>query len=393
MANKGLPVAKAEFGLKKRLAVALGPHPSDNAWLDLLRTLAILLVLFRHGQRIFQAGPGLNLLETLFINGWAGVDLFLVLSGYLVTKGLAREINENGQINLAHYVKRRIRRIVPAYFFVLFLVVVGYFPFFQVSTDNLAARIGYHVLFLQDYFPSDINVVFWSLGVEAKFYALVPLLALPVLRLKSWAGILTIGLAIAAVSPLIRGVSFVSVDATAYHTFWSLLRSPFYACLEPLMFGFLIAIFESRGFLRLSAQKACYLFAASLAALLVLLCGQEFLAEINLWDAIFQPIVLSLLFALLLAAAISMNEVHLPLNGAFRFGSRISYSLYLVHFPLIPVSIIIAENIGLGIAGFWMIYVSTSLVHSLLILAYIEFPFMRPKKGPEVTIASREQFM
>ncbi|MFT5629687.1 MAG: peptidoglycan/LPS O-acetylase OafA/YrhL [Gammaproteobacteria bacterium] len=389
MANKNLPIVNATSGLKGRLATALMPHPSDNAWLDLLRTLAILLVFFRHGQRVVHAGPDLNRLETLFINGWAGVDLFLVLSGYLVTKVLARQFTEHGRINLTGYAKRRIRRVVPAYFFVLFLVVVGYFPFFQVSTDNLATRIGYHILFLQDYFPSDINVVFWSLGVEAKFYALVPLLALPVLRLKSWASIFAVGLAVAAISPLVRGVVFVTVDATEYYTFWNQLRSPFYACLEPLMFGFLIAIFESRGFLRLSAQKGCYLFAISLAALFLFLSRQEFLAEINLWDAAGQPIVLSLLFASLLVAAISMKEVHLPLNAAFRFGARISYSLYLVHFPLIPVSSIISKNIGLGAAGFWLVFVSLSLVHSLIILSYIEFPFMRPKSGREMTITSR----
>lgn len=363
------------------MASALKPHTSDNPWLDLLRTFAILLVLLRHGQRVVNAGPHLTLLETLFLNGWVGVDLFLVLSGYLVTKGLARATNQNGQANLARYVERRIRRIVPAYFFVLFLVVVGYFPYFEVSTENLAVRVVYHILFFQDYLPSDINVVFWSLGVEAKFYALVPLLVVLFVRLKSRLSILTVGLAIAAISPLIRGTSFVSLDTTEYITFWSHLRSPFYACLEPLMFGFLIAIFESRGYLRLSIRQGRYLFGASLAVLLFLLGQQELLAEISLWDATFQPFVLAFLFALLLVAAIAMNQVHLPLNAAFRFGARVSYSLYLVHFPLVPVSYMISENVRLGAVGFWLIYISMALVHAVLILSYIEFPFMRPKES------------
>lgn len=369
-----------DFNLKKRLAAALAPHPSDNVWLDFIRSLAICLVLVRHGQRIVNSGPDLNILETFMINGWAGVDLFFVLSGYLVTSGIIREFNSNGCVNLASYAERRIRRVAPAYFFVLFLVVIGYFPFFSVSNDNLMMRIGYHILFLQDYFPSDINVVFWSLGVEAKFYAFIPLLILPFIRFKKWPQILVLGLAIAAISPFLRGMIFLNGDVTEYYAFWRALRSPFYACLEPLMFGFLIAILQSRDFLNLDPKKAIILFVVTLILLIVFLIQKEFLATIDFWDAIFQPIILSLLFALLLVAAVNMKEVNLPLKAVFRFGARVSYSLYLVHFPLIPVSYAIALNFSLGQVFFWIIYISISLLHALLILAYIEAPLMKKLK-------------
>lgn len=358
---------------------AFAPHPSDNVWLDLLRTLAIVLVLLRHGQRYVNAGPDVNLLEQFMLNGWSGVDLFFVLSGYLVTSGLIRELHTDGGINVVNYAFRRVRRIVPAYFFVLFLVVVGYFPFFEISSENLAARIGYHVLFLQDYFPSDINVVFWSLGVEAKFYAIIPLLLVPVMNLVAWPRILAVGLAIALLSTVIRGVLFVTKDLSEYQVFWSVLRSPFHTCLEPLVFGFLIAIFYSGGFVRLSPRTGCYLFAAIFAVLSCLLAYQELLAHIDLWDATFQPLVIAGLFALLLTAAISMKDVHLPMKAMFRFCARISYSLYLVHLPLIPLSYVLSESFGLGLAGFWVIYLSTSIVHSLIILTFIEYPFMKRK--------------
>jgi peptidoglycan/LPS O-acetylase OafA/YrhL len=381
----------AGFSLAGRLRVALAPHPSDNAWLDFLRTLAIVLVLLRHGQRMVTAGPELSPLEVLFINGWAGVDLFLVLSGYLVTKGLSRAFGNNGRINVVDYARKRVRRIVPAYLFVLALVVVGYFPFFAVSTDHLAARVGYHILFLQDYLPSDINVVFWSLGVEAKFYALVPLLVLLVTRLQSRWAILGVVLGVAAVSPVVRGIGFAGLESIDYQTFWRVFRSPFHACLEPLMFGFLVAVLEGRGFLRLSGRNAGRLFAVGLAALVVWLSGHEFLAEITLWDAVFQPLGLALLFAVLLAAAINMEGVRLPLTGSFRFGARISYALYLVHFPLIPLCLFLTERMGAGAGGFWVIYLALSVAHAVLILAYVELPFLARKSGPARAVTARAQ--
>ncbi len=179
------PKIKARFPILNRFAEALAPHPSDNPWLDLLRTFAILLVLARHAPRQINAEPAVSWWEKATLNGWMGVDLFFVLSGYLVTSGLFRELRANGKINIAKYATRRILRIVPAYYFVLLLVITGYFPFFPVSSENLVVRIGYHILFLQDYFPSDINIVFWSLGVEAKFYAIIPLLLLFVLSLRT----------------------------------------------------------------------------------------------------------------------------------------------------------------------------------------------------------------
>ena len=68
---------------------------------------------------------------------------------------------------------------MPAYYAVLLIVAFGLVSFYPVPAENWGFRLAYHLLFLQDYLPADFNVVFWSLGVEEKFYLLAPFLVLP----------------------------------------------------------------------------------------------------------------------------------------------------------------------------------------------------------------------
>ena len=363
----------------KRLAEALAPNPADNAWLDCLRALAIALVLLRHGQRVLEMGPAASFIEVIGINGWAGVDLFFVLSGYLVTAGLLRKYSEQGFIDLSQFAVKRIRRIVPAYFAVLTLVLIGYFPSFAVPDENLGTRVLYHLFFLQDVFPSDINVVFWSLGVEAKYYALVPFLLLPILRISSLRMILCLGLMAVLLGPAVRWLIYATTQVDDYHSFWQTLRSPFYACLEPFALGFLVAVLEKRGVLRLGPKAASMLFFGALGVLAVFLGSHILLEDIGTWDATVQPLFLALIFAALVVAAINMKPMRSQYEAICRFGARISYSLYLVHFPLIPLSISLTNALGLGVPAFWMLYTGISIAHALIILAYIEIPFMKSK--------------
>ena len=363
----------------KRLAEALAPNPADNAWLDCLRALAIALVLLRHGQRVLDMGPAASFIEVISINGWAGVDLFFVLSGYLVTTGLLRRYSAHGFIDLSQFAVKRIRRIVPAYFAVLTLVLIGYFPSFAVPEENLGTRVLYHLFFLQDVFPSDINVIFWSLGVEAKYYALVPFLLLPILRITSLRLILCLGILAVLLGPAVRWLVYANTQISDYQGFWQTLRSPFYACLEPFALGFLVAVLEQRGVLRLGPKAASMLFFGALGILAVFLGSHVLLDDIGIWDATGQPLFLALLFAALVVAAINMKPMQSQYEPIFRFGARISYSLYLVHFPLIPLSVSLTTALGLGVPAFWMLYTGISIAHALIILAYIEIPFMKPK--------------
>jgi len=151
-----------------------------------LRAVAILLVV------AFHAGvPGLG-------GGFIGVDVFFVLSGYLITGLLCREYAQRGKIRLADFYARRIRRLLPASCAVLIVTIIAarvfYSPLEQVgyaSTSTMTALYSSNLWFAKsgvDYLaPSaDENPLLhtWSLAVEEQFYVVWPFLMLFALRLE-----------------------------------------------------------------------------------------------------------------------------------------------------------------------------------------------------------------
>ena len=152
-----------------------------------LRGIAVALVL------LFHAGvPG-------FKGGFVGVDIFFVLSGYLITGNLMREINRTGRISFREFYARRIRRLLPASLFVLLVTLIVaaiYFP--PLLLPGLALDVSSAGLYVSnldfairatDYFSTSVIpspvLHFWSLGVEEQFYLFRPLLlALVTIRKK-----------------------------------------------------------------------------------------------------------------------------------------------------------------------------------------------------------------
>src|SRR4029450_374141 len=117
------------------------------------------------------------------LNGWIGVDLFFVLSGFLIGRQAWRGDS------LMRFWFKRVTRILPAYWTCLGVVaialtVTGTWP--KHGADFLA-----HLVMLQDYTGSVFVPSFWSLGAEEKFYLLAPLLVfvLARTRIKVWQGV------------------------------------------------------------------------------------------------------------------------------------------------------------------------------------------------------------
>jgi len=156
-----------------------GPVISDKR-LDIqgLRALAVALVVIFHLWP--RALPG----------GFIGVDIFFVISGYLITAHLLREVDRTGTVSITRFWARRIRRLLPASFLVLAVCVVLAFTVMprSVLTQNLqeiAASAGYFVNWLLafnavDYLASEnadsLVQHYWSLSVEEQFYIVWPLL-------------------------------------------------------------------------------------------------------------------------------------------------------------------------------------------------------------------------
>ena len=149
-----------------------------------LRALAVLLVVAYHASL-----PGIG-------GGFIGVDVFFVLSGYLITTLLTREVELTGGIRLGSFYARRIRRLLPAAAMVVFVTLAAgvllYPPHVNREMARTAAAAGAYVsnLWLArrvgDYFgsaaESDPLLHMWSLSVEEQFYLLWPVAVLLVLR-------------------------------------------------------------------------------------------------------------------------------------------------------------------------------------------------------------------
>jgi peptidoglycan/LPS O-acetylase OafA/YrhL len=157
-------------------------EPSHRTDIDGLRGIAVLSVVINH------AG------SSLLPGGFTGVDVFFVISGFLITKIILKDI-EDGTFSLTNFYIRRIRRIFPALVVVMLAAVgMGYFTMLPDSFENLAQSVVATTLFANNILLSvtsgywDIASEFkpllhtWSLGVEEQFYIVFPLVALFTLR-------------------------------------------------------------------------------------------------------------------------------------------------------------------------------------------------------------------
>ena len=351
---------------------------SDNAWLDLVRAIAIILVLGRYGYRAIAApfdpvGPW----QAFLLNGWVGVDLFFVLSGYLISQHLLRHGIGSGRFEFGRYLAVRALRIVPAYFAVIGLIVASAFPFYVIDGNLLGIRIGYHFLFLQDYLPSNINVVFWSLGVEEKFYLLAPGLVWFALSRGSVAGSLSVVFGLLALSPVCRTVTYMlQPGPLSYEMFFQLPRSPFHMTLEPLMIGVAIAIARHAGAFAPSPRRGARLIVIAAIGLTAFLASGNFMGVLDSFDVIAQPPIIACLCGLLTLGAVMMGKTRLPFEPPVRVVARLSYSLYLVHYPLVPLALVIAQSGEYRSLLFWTAYLGLSAVYACLLHFSVEKPFL-----------------
>jgi peptidoglycan/LPS O-acetylase OafA/YrhL len=372
------------------------------AALDGLRAAAILLVLSRHAVMPFRAGDGDGggmafeilgwQIATPLVNGWIGVDLFFVLSGFLISHGIIRR---QDNFRLGRYVARRALRIVPAYYAMLAVAAAGLIPFYTVTPDVLGIRILYHALFLQDYLPSGIVVAFWSLGVEEKFYIAAPFVLLPLLALRR-RGLQYAVLGGLVLTPLAFRLNLIAggAEIANYETFFRTLRSPFHRGFDGLAAGMLVALlWRDRNRWRWMAdpRAGAAIFWAGAAAIGWLWLAAPLLDHIDAFDRTALQLVLAAGFgAILLGTLLIQNQPESGNRGAIRVLAApmlrpiaiLSYSLYLAHMTVIPAAKLASNAIfdnGTTNNGFeFIIFSAFYLIFSLLLAGFLYFAVEKP---------------
>ncbi|MEO9323716.1 acyltransferase family protein [Nocardioides sp. C4-1] len=194
--------------------------------LDGLRAVAVYLVLAFHAQ------------VALLDGGFVGVDLFFVLSGFLVTGVLLRDRQADGRVRLGRFYARRVRRLLPAA-----LVVVVVTALLQLLLLSLPARLDlvddarasvlyvanwHFVLESRDYFAQDDAAAspflhFWSLSIEEQFYIVFPVVVLLVVRLsrrpvRALAAVLALVVVASALAQVVTAASDPNLAYYGTHT-------------------------------------------------------------------------------------------------------------------------------------------------------------------------------
>lgn len=201
--------------------------------LDGLRTISIVLVVANHVQMSYS-----QRLEDTYNLGNLGVRIFFVISGFLITGLLLKEINETGKIALLKfYFRRTLRIFVPFYFFLLIIfiaTVLGWIP--PISTENFLDTATYTSNYLGNE-AWDITHS-WSLAVEEQFYLIFPgiLAFLGITRTRK------VLLGVIIIAPVARLLYFTHYGETDF--FW--FTTAFHHNMDSLAIGCLLAFFQQK---------------------------------------------------------------------------------------------------------------------------------------------------
>ena len=305
--------------------------------IDGLRAVAVLLIVLFHAG--VPAIPG----------GYVGVDVFFVISGFLITGLLVKELGESGTLSLREFYARRARRILPASFLVLAVTLIGTAVFFSPvgfwhATPGLVASAAYvpNLLFAKevaDYFhPVRVSPVihYWSLGVEEQFYVFYPAFLLVAQRFAARGGPRVVAWVVAAVIASMA-LSLVWTAASPTSAFYLLPTRAW-----ELGAGALLAFagLRTRAIGTRIANGAGALGIALIAGSAVLFTSSTAFPGV----AALVPVAGTVLVIAGGGSARASWPARALAWAPMRYIGRISYSLYLWHWPVIVFG-------GIALAG------------------------------------------
>ena len=364
-----------------------------NPGLDLFRTLAILLVLVSHGRH-FLTGytvPGWDW-WWLSVGGYLGVELFFVLSGFLIGQILVRDVwvqsAQPWSDRLRLFLIRRWFRTLPMYYLVLLYTVA--------SERNHGANpwVDYrHFFFLQNFHAPSLEYfgVSWSLAIEEWFYVCIPAggcLFLRAVTRKSGAGSTTSLLG--PIAAFLFAIILLALAGTVAHLIalpdlsWTLVRKSVFLRFDSFAIGILLALFQRyrpAWFVWLAGPLVSGLSAVGLVALIGFYYRE---GDRGLDTSTFARTGMFTLTSVCVAGL--MLYVHRAFRWESRvveWGSRLTYGIYLVHsfifWPLAGLSGQYATP-WVSVALLGLAFLGTSLT-AYVLYRFFEKPMMDLRNG------------
>ena len=340
--------------------------------IDGLRAISIISVLIYHGNFEFFGNK-------VFKGGFLGVDIFFVISGYLISSIIFQEYHLYNKFNFKNFYNRRIRRIIPVLLFITLLTIP--FSYYYLLPNNLIEFS--NSIFFSTFFISNIYFIYdslqyggdqsilkpflhtWSLSVEEQFYLIFPLMMIFILRFFN-KFLLIILFAI-----LILSLSFAEWGSVnnQLNNFYLLTSR-----IWEIFFGVIISLLHHKNFMII--KNKYFINLLTIVSLLII-----FISLTIFGNELQHPSFLTLLPVLATSLLIYFNTEHtvvgkfLSLNFLVYIG-LISYSLYLWHFPILSFMFLM----GLDDNFFSFLGLFISFPFSILTYKFIETRFRDKKK-------------
>ena len=360
------------------------PPAGQIPFLDGLRSIALLLVVSGHLSHQFAVvyGPTLYSRLPFVVDGWIGVDLFFVLSGFFIGGQLWKELRARQTIDVGRFIVRRGFRIWPLYFFTFICVFI-----LALTIGHDAAARGYgwsDLVFITNFHNRGIVLGSWSLCTEEQFYIVAPLALFffarhtrLVEKSRPWLWGLVLFV------PLLRAAVWIYVTGGFFRHDPALFSSIYYGSLthcDGLIVGLIIANLWVTREKRVAGVANPWVLVAVATTLLVVL--HVFQKEI------FDFSVLALFFGSLVWLGLQ-RPIHLFNSRIFYWISRLSFGMYLNHEYMCPwiVRTVLAKLpvsghllVFTNLAGVVIVTILSALI-ALVTFCFVEHPFLQMRKA------------
>ncbi len=354
--------------------------------LDHLRALAITMVFLFHYQLPFFGHPAW--LKEVAKFGWTGVDLFFVLSGFLISSQLFVQIKIKQKLSIRDFFVKRIFRILPA-----FWVTVAVYFCISAFHEREALPSMWKFLFFVQNFGLDIKIFgtfshAWSLCVEEHFYLFLPLVLSGLLFLKFFKKGYLLLITLFLLGFLIRNYNwnlyFSNINQENSWQYWyKYIYYPTYNRLDGLLVG--VSIAAVREFSPIAWKKITAIGNWLFIAGLLVLTGAYFICyeEKSYIASVFGFSVVAFGYGLLVIAALSpSNFLFKQSSGITTLIAALSYSVYLTHKGIIHITqgLLLQWDIDINNGLTLLISIVTCIIGALILNLLVEKPFMKLRK-------------